>query len=134
MFANAMAGPPRLSMMSSFAPYIIAVASTAVAVGLTAALWPTNRGVIVGLYYPAVFIAAVYGNRLAAALAIALSAMATYFLFLSPDGGQFRDRAGVRAHHLLHRRAHWAPTSEDERDKPARKAKSSSGELINPWA
>jgi PAS domain S-box-containing protein len=88
MFAKAIDGPPRTSAMSSLTPYVIAVASTAAAVVLTSALWPANRSVIVALYYPAVFVSTIYGNRLAAALAITLSALSTYYLFLSPDQGR----------------------------------------------
>ena len=87
MFAKAIDRPPRLATVSSLTPYLIAVAATAAAAALTGALWPANKSVILALYYPAVCVSAFYGNRRAATLAIVLSAVSTYYLFLSPLRG-----------------------------------------------
>ena len=62
-------------------PYLLAVGATAAATVLTGALWPANKSAIAALYYPAVFVTAIYGNRLAASLAIGLSALSTCLFF-----------------------------------------------------
>jgi PAS domain S-box-containing protein len=60
------------------------VATTAVAGALTAALWPANAGGIAALYYLAVTASAIYGNRTAAMLAIALSILSLNYSFIPP--------------------------------------------------
>jgi PAS domain S-box-containing protein len=66
-------------------PYAISVVTTAVATAITAAMWPANRSVLVAMFYLAVIVSAIYGNRLAAILAMALSALSVSYFFLSPS-------------------------------------------------
>ena len=66
-------------------PYAISVVTTAVATAMTAAMWPANRSVLVAMFYLAVIVSAIYGNRLAAILAMALSVLSLSYFFLSPS-------------------------------------------------
>ena len=70
--------------MRSLRPYVVAVVSTAAATAATALLWPANRSAVVGLYYLAVIVSAIDGTRRAGVLAIALSALSTTYVFLTP--------------------------------------------------